>query len=82
VLVYAKNLENSKTGREERKPKTLARYKNPDNDPKGVWVSNDATAATYIPSMFYAIQSPFTGELHYPPKIVTEVIKRKMSNID
>src|SRR6266487_3585424 len=34
VLVYAKNLENSKTGREERKPKTLARYKNPDNDPK------------------------------------------------
>jgi hypothetical protein len=36
VLVYAKNLELSKTEREERKPKTLARYKNPDNDPKGV----------------------------------------------
>lgn len=44
------------------------KYKNPDNDPKGPWRSDNAyapNAATHQ-GMVYAIQHPFTGKLLYP----------------
>lgn len=45
-----------------------ASYKNSDNDPEGAWlgVSPFAPGASTHPGMVYAIQSPFTGQLHYP----------------
>ena len=44
------------------------KYKNPDNDPKGVWTSGDAFApdSKMHQGMVYAIQHPFSGELIYP----------------
>ena len=67
ILVYSK--------REGWQPKKLARseemdkkYKNPDNDPKGAWRSDNAYApgAKTHQGMVYAIQHPFTGEMLYP----------------
>ncbi len=67
ILVYSK--------REGWQPKKLARteemdsiYKNPDNDPKGAWTSDNpfAPGAKTHQGMVYAIQHPFTGELVYP----------------
>src|SRR5690606_10305175 len=42
------------------------KYKNPDNDPEGDWRNDNATVATPSAKDRYAIQSPFTGEIHYP----------------
>ena len=68
ILVYAKNQDRSNTTLLERTEAMDAAYKNPDNDPQGPWigVSPFAPGAPTHPGMVYAIQSPFTGQLHYP----------------
>lgn len=63
VLVYAKDRERATTG---LLPRDNRRYSNPDNDPKGDWREGNLTARTWVAKDDYAIQSPFTGELHYP----------------
>ena len=67
VLVYTKNLDRAKTGLLPRTETMNARYLSPDGDPER-WKPGDLTAQgdTSHPSMVYAVQSPFTGELHYP----------------
>jgi adenine-specific DNA-methyltransferase len=42
------------------------RFSNPDNDPEGLWAGKDPTAKEIRKNTGYAIQSPFTGYLHYP----------------
>lgn len=68
ILVYAKDRSRSNTSMLERTEAMDAVYKNPDNDPEGPWlgVTPFAPGASTHPGMVYAIQSPFTGELHYP----------------
>lgn len=66
VLVYSKCKEGTKTNLLERTTKMNSSYKNPDNDPEGEWTSGDPTAKTPSDKDRYAIQSPFTGNLHYP----------------
>ncbi|KAB0268476.1 site-specific DNA-methyltransferase [Microvirga brassicacearum] len=67
VLVYAKDIERSKTGLLPRTDAMNARYLSPDGDPR-LWKPGDLTArgADTHKGMVYAVQSPFTGELHYP----------------
>lgn len=45
-----------------------SKYKNPDNDPNGLWRPDNAYAAEAAThqGMVYAIQHPITGELLYP----------------
>lgn len=66
VLVYAKELVKARTASLDRNEKDNKRYSNPDNDPKLLWREGNLTAKTYAANSDYAIQSPFTGELHYP----------------
>lgn len=66
VLVYAKDKENVKTSLLERTDKMNSIYTNPDNDPNGDWTSGDPCAKRVTTKDRYAIQSPFTGDLHYP----------------
>lgn len=68
VLVYARDRASAKTGRLDRTEAQDAGYRNPDNDPGGVWddVSPYAPGRATHPGMYYGVQSPFTGELHYP----------------
>ena len=70
VLVYAKDIDQSKTELLPRTDAMDARYKNPDKDTKDIWKSGDASAAgaSTHPGMVYAIQSPFNGNLYYPPE--------------
>jgi adenine-specific DNA-methyltransferase len=70
VLVYAKNSARAKTHLLSRTEAMNARYTNPDGDVEGDWASDNASAAgsTTHPRMVYAIQSPFTGTLYYPPE--------------
>lgn len=43
-----------------------AEYKNPDNDPRGPWVSSDFTAQGYRPNQMYEIVTP-SGRKYSPP---------------
>lgn len=67
VLVYAKNATRSKTGLLPRTEEMNKRYFSRDGDPHP-WKPGDLTARgehTHL-TMIYAVQSPFTGKLHYP----------------
>ncbi|WP_207549583.1 site-specific DNA-methyltransferase [Mycobacterium syngnathidarum] len=47
----------------------LERYKNPDNDPRGVWSSSDLTinkTAKERPNLYYPLRNPYTGESVQP----------------
>lgn len=70
VLVYAKDSNRAKTGLLDRSEAMNARYTNPDDDVEGAWASDNpaGTGSDTHPKMVYAIQSPFTGELYYPPQ--------------
>lgn len=68
VLVYAKDEQEAKTGLLPRTEAMNARYTRPDGDKKR-WKSGDASGpkAKTHQKMVYGIQSPFTGDIHYPP---------------
>lgn len=68
VLVYAKNEKVAKTGLEPRTESMDARYQTRDGDSR-LWKSGDFSGPKALThqGMVYGIQSPFTGEIHYPP---------------
>ena len=70
VLVYSKDTDRAKTGLLDRTEEMNARYTNIDGDTEGDWASDNpaGTGSDTHPKMVYAIQSPFTGALHYPPE--------------
>ena len=70
VVIYCKNLEFVLLNLRPRTEEQLARYKNPDNHPKGPWTSGDLMAnikgGRYVKSLYFPIINPNTGEEHYP----------------
>lgn len=66
VLVYAKDLAKTRTFSLGRSEQDNKRYSNPDDDPKNLWREGNLTARSASPKDEYGIQSPFTGEVHYP----------------
>ncbi|ATG38013.1 MULTISPECIES: site-specific DNA-methyltransferase [Rhodobacterales] len=66
VLVYAKDAALAESRSLARTASDNTRYGNPDNDPNDLWREGNLTARSYSAKDDYAIQSPFTGELHYP----------------
>jgi adenine-specific DNA-methyltransferase len=67
VLVYAKEKDRAKTQLLPRDDVQNSRYSNPDGDPKGLWREGMLSVRTWVAKDDYGIQSPFTGEIHYPP---------------
>lgn len=66
ILVYAKN---KTIWRPNLLPRTVEmdnRYKNPDNDPRGLWTSGDLSVKTYNESTDYPITTP-SGRIVNPP---------------
>ncbi len=70
VVIYCKNLELVSLNLRPRTKEQLARYKNPDNHPKGPWTAGDLMAnikgGRYVKSLYFPIINPNTGEEHYP----------------
>ena len=68
ILVYARDLDKAKTGLLPRENDSNSAASMPDNDPHP-WTDAPATGsnAKAHKSMVYGIQSPFTGEVLYPP---------------
>lgn len=66
ILVYCRNLSDFKIGRLPRTEEANARYGNPDNDPRGDWMSSDISVKTYNPENDYPITAP-SGRVIEPP---------------
>lgn len=66
VLMYAKNINCFTIGRLPRTEEANARYSNPDNDPRGVWMSSDISVKTYNAECDYPIKTP-SGRIIEPP---------------
>ncbi|MDO9610619.1 MAG: site-specific DNA-methyltransferase [Serpentinimonas sp.] len=79
VLTYAKSFDNASFGLLSRSDEQTAKYKNPDNDPRGLWKPENSSisllsgqrgkqyAKTGESENIFPIVSP-TGVTHLPPK--------------
>jgi len=67
ILVYAKNYDNEfQLNKLPRSETQLSNYKNPDNDPRGLWTSSDCTVGPVVPEKLYEITLP-SGRKVTPP---------------
>ncbi len=66
IMMYAKSIDSFVIGRLDRTVEANARYSNPDNDPRGVWQSDNLTVKTYSASCDYPITTP-SGRIVEPP---------------
>ncbi len=66
ILVYAKNKEIWRPNLLLRTEEMNARYKNPDNDPRGPWKSSGLDVKTYSATYDYPITTP-SGRIVNPP---------------
>jgi adenine-specific DNA-methyltransferase len=67
ILCFAKNKETWRPNLLPRSEDMNARYKNPDNDARGVWKSADFSVKTYSVNSDYPITTP-SGRVVNPPK--------------
>lgn len=69
ILVYVKESLGALNLR-KRNDEQVARYKNPDNHPKGPWAAGDlmgnVKGGRYVASLHYPITNPRTGKQHFP----------------
>ena len=61
-LIFAKHKENMQLNGEK---KDFSKYKNPDNDSAGAWVTIDPSARTG--EINFEIKNPYTGKVDTPP---------------
>lgn len=81
ILLYAKNKEDWRPNLIERDEKSLSRYKNPDNDPRGKWVSGDMTVKTYSAAYDYEITTPSGKTVRPPEGICWRFSKQKFEEL-
>lgn len=68
ILVYAKNAANWQRNLLPRTDLQDSRYKNPDDDPRGVWASSDLSARNYYSLGTYPVTCPSGRVIPGPPK--------------
>lgn len=66
ITVYAKTVNNWRRNLLPTSSAVLARYSNPDKDPRGDWSSGDISVKTYTPNCDYVITTP-SGRKVKPP---------------
>lgn len=76
ILIYAKAIEKWHPFLIERNEEQLSAYKNPDNDPRGVWRLSDLSARTYSANTDYEIISP-KGKSFFPPKSRSWIVTKE-----
>ncbi|MDI7267950.1 MAG: site-specific DNA-methyltransferase [Myxococcota bacterium] len=67
VVVYAKNMQQWARNLLPRTEEQDARYKNPDNDPRGPWKPSDVSARNYYSKGRYPVTCPDGRHLDGPP---------------
>jgi adenine-specific DNA-methyltransferase len=81
VLCFAKNKSNCKINLLPRTEKQNDRYKNPDNDPRGLWMSDNLTVKTYSKEYDYTITTPSGRKIDPPNGLCWRISKIKLSEL-
>lgn len=71
ILIYAKSKDTWRPNKLARTAEQDELYKNPDNDPRGPWMSDNYTCAKTAeerPNLFYPVINPNTGEEIWPKR--------------
>ena len=67
ILCFAKNVDNLVCNGLPRPDSTNAKYSNPDNDPRGLWRTDNLSVGPVVPEKVYEIVTP-SGRKVWPPK--------------
>ncbi len=67
ILVYAKDISKVMCNGLPRSEETNSKYSNPDNDPRGLWRTDNMSVGPVIESKVYEIVTP-SGRVCLPPK--------------
>ncbi len=67
ILCYAKKIEDLNCNGLPRKAETDSKYKNPDNDPRGLWRTDNLAVGPIVENQVYEITTP-SGRKVMPPK--------------
>lgn len=67
ILCYAKDINKPVCNGLPRPESTNAKYSNPDNDPRGLWRTDNLSVGPVVPSKVYALLTP-SGRVCLPPK--------------
>ena len=62
ILVFARYLDRAEFHKLRLSDNQTSNFKNPDNDPRGSWVSTDFTAQGWRPNQMYKITTPSGAE--------------------
>ncbi|MCL1882149.1 MAG: site-specific DNA-methyltransferase, partial [Defluviitaleaceae bacterium] len=81
VLMYAKSLFDFQIGKLPRTEEANNRYKNPDDDHRGDWISGDLTVKTYNPNTDYEITTPSGNVVKPPHGVCWRVSKEKFAEL-
>ena len=81
VLVFSKNKDDWRPNLLERGEEAVKRYRNPDNDYRGVWVSGDMTVKTYNAKYDFAITTPSGREVNPPEGICWRFSKQRVQQL-
>lgn len=68
IMVYAKNKDIWRPNLLPRTEEMNKRYKNLDNDPRGLWKPGDVLVKSFSQSGVFPIINPNTGQKFWPPK--------------
>lgn len=77
IIAYAKNIEKLRWYYLDRTEDANQRYSNPDNDPRGVWQSDNFSVGPRIESKVYPIINPAGREVYPPSGRCWRVTKEK-----
>ncbi|MBM3128424.1 MAG: site-specific DNA-methyltransferase [Chloroflexi bacterium] len=64
-----------------RTEEQLGIYKNPDNDPRGVWTRNALTRKEFVERDYYAIKNPQGREVYPPPGTSWRVSRKTLERL-
>jgi len=67
IVVFAKDRELLSMNLLDLSETQIENFKNPDNDPRGPWVSTDFSAQGFRPNQMYEIATP-SGQTYLPPE--------------
>lgn len=83
ILLFAKNKERWVRNLMPRTEEHDKSYKNPDNDPRGVWTSGDLSARNFYGAGTYPITTPKGRLIPGPPKgMYWRVSKERFAELD
>ncbi len=70
IVLFSKSVDSVRINLRERSEEQVARYRNPDQHPKGPWAPGDLMAnvkgGRYVASLHFPIVNPNNGEEHFP----------------